>query len=286
MPKSAKQRTCRPARILCDQIAASKRANHDDANESVPSDTGNVHRHNVNVFEAKPIQRGMHQHSLSPTTPNSDPLALTTIQHGFVPATGTDWSNEAERKFPRRDGSVERDHDACARPVFVNTSSTPPQQIMRADLKSCLASNERNSRRYAQVSISIYAFMASGKRGASSSLGNVKKVLHGGRAGGTMPAPSFLGTVALACFLKRIVTFHRRTWLKPGRPYTALSDVELLLVGYSMVRAPWNSSVLAPAITFPTERVSRRLSPIGTEGSGVVPLRSRGSPVTASRRCP
>ncbi|MFV8403263.1 ssDNA-binding protein [Dermabacter hominis] len=91
---------------------------------------------------------------------------------------------EAERKFPLRDGGIERDHGAHAIAMFVNTSSAPPPQVMRKDLKSRLDSNQGNSRRYAQESISIYAFMASGKRGASSGLGNVQKLSDGERAGG------------------------------------------------------------------------------------------------------
>lgn len=47
-----------------------------------------------------------------------------------------------------------------------------------------LDSNEADSRRYGQVSISIYAFMASSKRGAFSGLGNVQKVRDGERTGG------------------------------------------------------------------------------------------------------
>ncbi|SHY03509.1 Protein of uncharacterised function (DUF2815) [Mycobacteroides abscessus subsp. abscessus] len=111
--------------------------------------TGNVHLCNVNVFEAKLVQRCRYEHSNCPPTPNSDPMALTTIERGFVPTIdaraakfGAESPNEAKRKFPLRDGHVKRDHDACARSLFVNTSSAPLPQIMRADLKSRLDSNE------------------------------------------------------------------------------------------------------------------------------------------------
>lgn len=52
-----------------------------------------------------------------------------------------------------------------------------------------------------------------------------------------------------------------------GRPYTAHKDFEPLLVGYSIVQARWNSSILAPAISYPSGGMPRRLSSIGTEGS-------------------
>lgn len=153
--------------------------------------TGKLHLYNVNAFEAKPIQRGWHKHSTSPITPNSAPVALTTVECSFLPAIGAGTAqflaespNEAERKFSLCDGDVECDHNACARSVFVNTSLAIPLQIMRANLESSLDSNEVNSRRYAQVSISIYAFRTGGKRGSSSGLGDVQKLRDDESTGG------------------------------------------------------------------------------------------------------
>ena len=96
---------------------------------------------------------------------------------------GAEHPNEAERKFFLRGGDVERDHEAHTRAISVNTGSTIPPQVMHIILESSLDSNEVNSRRYAQVSISIYTFEACGKRSSSSGLDKIQKLRDNERTG-------------------------------------------------------------------------------------------------------
>lgn len=153
--------------------------------------TGEVRLSYANIFEAKTIQSGKPKYSVSLIIPKPDTETLAKIERAIDAAIdagigkfGGKRPNKAALKLPLRDGDIERDDEAYANSMFVNTNSTTPPQVVGTDLQPILAASEVYSGSYARVSISFYAFNTNDNRGIACALEDIQKLRDGEPLGG------------------------------------------------------------------------------------------------------
>lgn len=153
--------------------------------------TGEVRLSYANLFEAQGIHGGEPKYSVSLIIPKVDTETLAKIERVIDAAIDAGIGkfdgkrpNKVALKLLLRDGDVERHDEAYAGAMLVNANSTTPLQVVGADLKPILNSNEVYSGCYTRVSLSFYAFNTNGNRGIACGLGNIQEFRDGEPLGG------------------------------------------------------------------------------------------------------
>ena len=148
----------------------------------------------ANVWEAKSINGGKPQYSISLIIPKDDTQTVTKVKAaikaayeegaGKLKGNGKSVPPLAAIKNPLRDGDVERDDEAYAGCMFVNANSLNPPQVVDEAVAPILDRAEVYSGCYARVSLSFYAFNTNGNKGIACGLGNIQKIRDGEPLGG------------------------------------------------------------------------------------------------------
>ena len=121
----------------------------------------------ANVWEAKSINGGKPQYSISLIIPKDDTQTVTKVK--------------AAIKNPLRDGDVERPDDpAYQNCYFINANNkNNAPGIVDANRQPIIDHSEVYSGVYGRASISFYAFNSTGNKGIACSLNNLQKIRDG-----------------------------------------------------------------------------------------------------------
>lgn len=159
----------------------------------------------VNAWEAKSINGGAPQFSVSLIIPKSDTKTIEKIQaaiqaayeegQGKLKGNGKSVPALSVLKTPLRDGDAERpDDEAYADAYFINANSATAPGIVDADRNPILDRSEVYSGVYGRASINFYAFNSNGNKGIACGLNNLQKIKDGEPLGGKSRAEDDFAT--------------------------------------------------------------------------------------------
>ena len=149
----------------------------------------------ANVWQAKSINGGTPQYSVSLIIPKSDTKTVTAVKNAIQAAyeegqsklKGNSKSVPALTaiKTPLRDGDAERpDDEAYKDCYFINANSATAPGIVDAARNPIIEHSEVYSGVYGRASINFYAFNSNGNRGIACGLNNLQKISDGDPLGG------------------------------------------------------------------------------------------------------
>ena len=145
----------------------------------------------ANVWEAKSINGGKPQYSISLIIPKDDTQTVTKVKAaikaayeegaGKLKGNGKSVPPLAAIKNPLRDGDVERPDDpAYQNCYFINANNkNNAPGIVDANRQPIIDHSEVYSGVYGRASISFYAFNSNGNKGIACSLNNLQKIRDG-----------------------------------------------------------------------------------------------------------
>ena len=150
----------------------------------------------ANVWEAKSINGGKPQYSISLIIPKDDTQTVNKVKAaikaayeegaGKLKGNGKSVPPLAAIKNPLRDGDVERPDDPAYQSCYfinANNKNNAPG-IVDANRQPIIDHSEVYSGVYGRASISFYAFNSNGNKGIACSLNNLQKIRDGEPLGG------------------------------------------------------------------------------------------------------
>ena len=149
----------------------------------------------ANVWQAKSINGGAPNFSMSLIIPKSDTKTVTAVKNAIQAAyeegqsklKGNSKSVPALTaiKTPLRDGDAERpDDEAYKDSYFINANSATAPGIVDAARNPIIEHSEVYSGVYGRASINFYAFNSNGSKGIACGLNNLQKISDGEPLGG------------------------------------------------------------------------------------------------------
>jgi hypothetical protein len=166
---------------------------------TVPNPTKICHRRRSpqlrKCLDPKSINGGAPKFSASVLIPKSDTATLQKIKAAIQAAydegesklkgSGKSIPALSTLKTPLRNGDEERpDDEAYAGHWFINANSNTAPGVVDINRQPILDTSEIYSGVYARVSLSFYAYSASGNRGIACGLQNIQKIRDGASLGG------------------------------------------------------------------------------------------------------
>ena len=141
----------------------------------------------ANVWKPKSINGSEEKYSVSLIIPKSDTQTLQLINEAIDSATengtskfGGKTPNKGVLKTPLRDGDIERENDeAYKNAYFINANSKEKPRIVDLQRRDITDESLVYSGCHANVSVTFYAYNASGNKGVACGLCNIQKVKDG-----------------------------------------------------------------------------------------------------------
>ena len=153
----------------------------------------------ANIWEPKSINGSEPKYSVSLLIDKKDTAMIAAINAAIEKALEEGIQSKfsgkkpANLKMPLRDGDIEfpddKNYAGC---YFFNANSKTAPKIVDRKVQPIIDQDEVYSGCYANVSVSFFAFNASGNKGVGAGLHNIQKVKDGERlGGGTTPEEDF-----------------------------------------------------------------------------------------------
>ena len=162
--------------------------------------TGKVRFSYANVFEPKSINGSDPKFSVALLIDKKDKKTIAKIEAAIEAAKEEGkgkWGGKVPKKLklPLRDGDEERDDEAYAGKLFINTNSKSRPGIVDEDMNEIIDPEDFYSGCFGRASVNFYAFNTNGNVGIAAGLGNLQKLEDGDRLSGGASAEEDFGAV-------------------------------------------------------------------------------------------